>query len=265
MASQVMALLVATGYMGATPLGVPGIKGYRLVQGDGAEKKDKSHIAEAAQQVCGQLNYLATGARYDIKGPLHPVQQKAMEGFSPADTAQASSIIRYLRGSPNRGIRYNKTSASNMTNKLVAFADASYIPLPGRSPTCAMQFLNGGLVAMSVSRAPKACDSAPYAELCAAYDTVLAVKPARDQLDEMGLRQPGGTPIFGDNQAVLTQIDTIKSLKKAQVNHAKVGVCRVAKDAGEVVWKEVASEENRADLGTKPRSVHFTALVADMG
>ena len=84
-------------------------------------------------------------------------------------------------------------------------------------------------------------------------------------MEELGLAQPGGTPIFGDSRVALSQIDTIKALKRAQVNHAKVSVCRIAKDEGVVVWKEVASAENRADLGTKARSPHFTQIVEDMG
>ena len=91
------------------------------------------------------------------------------------------------------------------------------------------------------------------------------MRPMRDMLAEVGLPQPGPTPIFVDNAAVLTQVDSITGKKKGRPKHAKANVCRVLKESGEVVWKKVAGSENKADLGTKPYSEHFAALTADMG
>ena len=64
----------------------------------------------------------------------------------------------------------------------------------------------------------------------AAYVGTNRFRPQRDMLEEMGLRQPGPTPMLVDNTAVLSQVDELTAKKKGKPKHVKANVCRMAKE-----------------------------------
>jgi hypothetical protein len=260
MGDQIVAILATFGFSSCNSLRHPGVKGY-VVDVDNKELDD-SELAVASRSAVGGLNFIAK-IRHDILGQLHALMRKAGR-FDPSDTAQLKNVFRYLKHDTERGQVFRRNMPPIDRNKIHCYVDARFLPV-GRSTCCALVMLNGGVIDPKVCLASKDTDSAPSAELDAAHMGAQRMRPMRDMLAEVGLPQPGPTPIFVDNAAVLTQVDSITGKKKGRPKHAKANVCRVLKESGEVVWKKVAGSENKADLGTKPYSEHFAALTADMG
>ena len=104
----------------------------KLVKDDGSKQAD----ASLYQSIIGSLLYAAPSTRPDI---AHAVGVLSKFNCSPTETHRtaAKRVLRYLRGTSDFSIRYNKS------DKLpVAYSDASWAESEGRQFTPGVVFMH---------------------------------------------------------------------------------------------------------------------------
>lgn len=176
------------------------------------------------RQLVGSLNYL-TITRPDI---AFAVQQVSQFLHSPRHLhlAAVRRIIRYLRGTPSRGLFF--PSGSSM--QLSAFSDADWAGCPNtrRSITGWCMFLGNSLISWKSKKQDRVSKSSTESEYRAMSAACSEITWLRGLLTELGFPQSDSTPLHADNTSAI-QIAT-NPVYHERTKHIEVD-CHYIRDA----------------------------------
>jgi len=209
--------------------------------------------------ITGACTWLASMTRPDIGFAVHCCQRQSHRP-GMAQYNACIRLLRYLKGTPRRGILYHPKTDKSIDHRLIAFSDADYAgpkTVAGgdktvKSQSGAIVYLAGGPVCWS-SRlqrltAQSSCESEFYA-LVSATKEVIAMRQLLSHLGEHSALE-GGTVLATDNTAAITCSIQPTSLRN---RHFCIGVQLVRDEVihGRTRVHFVDGDENPADLYTK--------------
>jgi hypothetical protein len=212
---------------------------------------DDRKVVKQYQQMVGALLWLSNSTRPDIS---FAVNQCARFLANPGDThlAAAKQILRYLKGTSNLGIRYQKQS-DRSSNYLWGYVDSDHGGNPDdrRSVTGFVLYFNGGPITWSSKRQPVVAVSSSEAEFYAASLAGLEVQYFRRLLEELGFPQLSPTPLLEDNQACIYMSQSAGQMKRAKHIDTRVHRLREQVRDGDLQLLKVKTDNQVADFFTK--------------
>ncbi|XP_058070999.1 uncharacterized mitochondrial protein AtMg00810-like [Magnolia sinica] len=151
------------------------------------------------RRLVGSLIYLTT-TRPDISDVVHQVSQ-FMSSPQHLHLTTVRCIIRYLRGSPTRGLFFPTDSSL----QLVAYSDANWAGCPDtrRSTTGWCIFLGDTLISWKCKKQNHVSKSSTEVECRAMSTTCSEIVWLRGLLEELGFPQSTSTPLHTDNTSAI--------------------------------------------------------------
>ena len=215
------------------------------------------------QTYLGGLMYAAITTRPDIAFTVQHLSQFSSNP-APAHLTAIKRCYRYLQGTQNLGITFNSKDNSDL--HLFSDADWGSNTDDRRSISGYISTLSGGAVTWQSKKQPTVALSSMEAEYMALANAVKETKWLRSLLNELGLPQTTPTCINVDNQGTIDF--EINSGFHARSKHIDIRhhFTRESITSNEVSVQHVASEDNLADIFTKPlaRQAHWN-LVEKLG
>ncbi|KAF5454772.1 hypothetical protein F2P56_024412 [Juglans regia] len=152
------------------------------------------------RQIVGSLNYL-TITRLDISFAIQQVSQ-FMQAPRHLHLAVVCRIIRYLRGSPSRGLFFFPTGTSL---RLVAYSDVDWAGCPNTRQSIKgwCMFLGDSLISRKSKKQDRVSKSSTESEYSAMSATCSKILWLRGLLAELGCVQSNPTPLHADNTSVI--------------------------------------------------------------
>jgi hypothetical protein len=200
-----------------------------------------------------------TASRPDIMFAV--CQCARFQGNPKTSHAKAvNRIFLYLRGKPKLGIWYPKHSDFN----LLAYTDSNYGGNDGdrKSTSGGCQFLGDRLVSWQCKKQPTVATSTAEAEYVAASACCSQVIWMQHQLLDYGLSFTH-TPIFCDNDAARKIVKNPVQHSKTKHIDIKMHFIRDCYDRGLITMEQVHTDDNTADIFTKPFKLdRFNHLVS---
>lgn len=232
------------GMNNANPVSTPMATDVKFEKEDGSKPADQSTY----QSIIGSLLYAASATRPDIS---HAVGVLSRFNSSPTEThmSGAKRVLRYLKGTSDRGIKMVKSDG-----KLVAYSDSSWADnSDNRTSTSGSVFMHGSapIYWSSKSQSVVAVSTAE-AEYIALYDVAKQAAWLKQLYNDIRSL---------DNPAILTHVDNQSAISIAQNNTSskrtrhmdiKYHYCREAIEKGIIQTTFCPSESNVADMFTKP-------------
>ncbi|KAL4573443.1 hypothetical protein LXL04_020249 [Taraxacum kok-saghyz] len=209
------------------------------------------------RSMIGSLMYL-TASRPDV---LFAVCQCARYQTNPKTShiIAVKRIFRYLKGRPKLGLWYPKNPEFN----LYAFTDSNYggCEFDRKSTTAGCQFLGDRLISWQCKKQQTVSTSTAEAEFVAASACCSQVIWMQHQLLDYGLDYLN-TAIFCDNDAAIQITKNPVQHSKTKHIDIKVHFIRDCYERGLIHLAQVHTDNNVADLFTKPFArARFDVLV----
>lgn len=158
-------------------------------------------------------------------------------------------IIRYLLGSPSRGLYF----PAGFSLRLMAYSDADWAGCPDtrRSVTGWSIFLGNSLISWKSKKQPRVSKSSTESEYRAMSATCSEITWLRGLLDELGFPQTDPTPLHGDNTSAI-QIAT-NPVYHERTKHIEVDCHSIheALDSRVISLPHVSTTLQIADIFTK--------------
>lgn len=226
------------------PVSNPIVPGQKIGRDEAGEKVDPTLF----KQMVGSLMYL-TATRPDLMFAVSLIS-RFMASPTQLHFAVVKRIMRYLKGTMEYGIWYERRETSN----LIAYTDSDYAGDidDSRSTSGYVFLLSGGAVAWASRKQPIVTLSTTEAEYVAAATCACQAVWMKRILEEVGLKQEGEMVLLCDNTS------TIK-LSKNAVMHGRSKHIRVRYHFLRELTKEgivkldyCRTEEQLADVMTKP-------------
>jgi hypothetical protein len=202
------------------------------------------------QEAVGSLLYCMITTRPDISYAVGQVAQFTTN-LGKSHCEAVKRILSYLKGTATFGLRFQKTQSNGI---LFAFTDADYAgDLDSRrSTTGYVLTLNAGPVAWGSIKQKSVALSTTEAEYIAACHTAKEIVWLRNLLHEIGFEQVDSTTLFCDNQSAVRLVfnpEFHKRTKHIDVQHHFI---REKQNDGSLHMQYLPTEEQLADLFTKP-------------
>ena len=202
------------------------------------------------REVVGSLIYLMTCTRPDISWTVTRLSQK-LENPGPAEWVMLKHVLRYLKGSMNSGLIYQK---SNNGLSLAGYSDSDWASSEDRRSTTGYYFSlshDGPPVSWKSRKQPTTALSSCEAEYMAFTECVQEACFLQMLLSEIiPISEP--IAIYGDNQGAIALIKNpivSNRSKQIDVKHHFVRE-KFASKFIDVVY--VSTDDNVADVFTKP-------------
>lgn len=162
------------------------------------KKRKKQGNIEAEREQCGivcgteyrgltgKLNYLASTTRPDLIHSMSYLSQ-FNQCPHPEHLSAVRRVIRYLAGTTDRGIRYEKSTKDAM---IVTYVDADWAQCPNdrRSYTGYISMLCGGAISWEAKKQPTVALSSTEAEYMALTSAAKEAMFIKNVLTELGLQ-----------------------------------------------------------------------------
>ncbi len=222
--------------------------------------------ARLYREMVGSLLYLTTCTRPDL---AMAVNQLTRHMANPTQThlGAAKQVLRYIKGTADRGLTYRRSSEAK--NVLVSYADASFqsVTETSKSVSGFACLLNGAAISWRCKVQSTVAMSTTEAEYVAMSECALEVVYLRALLQDMGFSQDQPSIIYGDNQPAIfsTQNAVTSNAMKHAVRRLKYLRERIAEKEVTVVY--CRSEDMIADVLTKilARPQHSRLSILMMG
>ncbi|KAF7371923.1 Reverse transcriptase Ty1/copia-type domain-containing protein [Mycena venus] len=236
----------------ATPMD-PNVKLAKLPDGE-------SHpdIKNVYQSMVGALMYAAITTRPDIAYAVQTLSQFSSNP-GPVHLTAVKRVYRYLRGTTNLGITYSASPDSNIVMhadfsepRLYSDADWGNAVDDRKSISGFVTTVAGGAVTWSSKKQPTVALSTMEAEYIALSHAVRENLWLRQLFSELDCSETSPTPVFVDNRGTIDF--TFNAGFHARSKHIDIRhhFIRDAVASNEVSLHHCASEENVADIFTKP-------------
>jgi hypothetical protein len=204
------------------------------------------------QSMTGELLYAAIMTRPDIAYAVQTLSQFNTNP-GPIHLTAVKRVYRYLRGTTNLGITY-KASADSDSSQLKLFTDADWgnSLVDRKSISGYVSMLSGGATTWSSKKQATVALSTMEAEYIALSHATRENLWLRSLFTELDLTPSSPTPIFVDNRSAIDF--TLNAGYHARSKHIDIRhhFIRDTVASNEVSVHHCASEENLADIFTKP-------------
>jgi hypothetical protein len=207
----------------------------------------------------GSLLYAALSTRPDI---TYAVAELSKHVSAPTEEhwQQCRRVLRYLQGTTSVGLMYGQQGDAS----LITYSDADWAgdrTSDAKSTSGAVHLIGGAPVSWSSKKQSTVALSSTEAEYIAASTAVQETLWLRQLLHDITGRAPAATPLYCDNQSSMVLMADNRQHQRTKHINVKYHFIRehVRDGAVEVRW--VKSEEQLADVLTKPLgNVAFTRL-----
>lgn len=246
-------MLRTYGMENCNPRDVPATKVLlRVSENMGPMSEEEEHFMKDKpyREAVGALQYLSLCTRPDI---AFAVNQVARHSNSPRKChwLAVQQIFAYLKGTSDHGLRYTIDGNIEPT---VLFSDSDWAgDLDGRLSTNGMVAIFGG-AAISYNSSKQSCvaRSSAEAELIALDECVKEALWIRKLEKELDISAGEPTVIHEDNEAAIAISAAERRTKRTKHIDVKYFATTGNIKAGDVQVSPVPSDENPADLFTKP-------------
>jgi hypothetical protein len=219
------------------------------------------------QAVIGALMYAASGTRPDIAFAVH-----ALGRFSsrPDDThwAAVKHLLRYLRGTADRGISYTATASKRAHPQLACYGDADYAGCldDRKSVSGYVITLGGGAISWASRKQRTTALSTVEAEFMAMTELTKDVMWWRTFLTEIGLDMGEPTMVLCDNMGALALAANPAHHERTKHFAVRQLYIRERLDSGDISVDYVSTHSNAADILTKALArIKHSACMAFLG
>lgn len=215
----------------------------KLRKDDGGEKID----AKMYRSLVGSLIYL-TNTRPDL---MHPVSiiSRFMNEPRKSHFAAAKRILRYLQGTKNHGIKYEKENGA----KLVGYTDSDWAGcLDDRKSTSGYIFcLGSNVISWSSNKQDTVALSSTEAEYIAANECACEAVWLRRILKDLQLEQEEPTRIYCDNMSAISL--SRNSVFHNRTKHIELRFHKIREwvSKGEICLRFINTYDQPADVLTK--------------
>eukprot|EP00122_Pirum_gemmata_P021620 Pgem_evm2s20129 len=214
-----------------------------LIENEGTELENDT------RPYSGSLIYASGGTRPDIATSTSVVSgynHNAKSGI----LQQCKNIMRYLAGTVDYGLQYIKKEILEV--KCYVDADFAANKENRKSRTGAILTINGTPIQweshLQKSVALSTCES----EYIAMGEGIRMIKWLLNVLGELDIKVKLPITLYSDNQAAISVGNDFKCSKKVKHIDVKYHAVREMIDQGLIKLEYISSEENIADLFTKP-------------
>jgi Reverse transcriptase (RNA-dependent DNA polymerase)/GAG-pre-integrase domain/Integrase core domain/gag-polypeptide of LTR copia-type len=248
-------LIAEVGMLDCKPVDTPVIQNLKL-----GESKDQIPVnRERYQRLVGKLIYLSH-TRPDIAYAVSLVSQ-FMHSPNEEHMEAVIRIIRYLKGTPGKGIQFTK----NENLKLTGYTDADWGGniVDRRSTSGYFTFVGGNLVTWRSKKQGSVALSSAEAELVAVVKGICELLWLKKLMCEIGFEQGEEMDLYCDNKAA---IDMCRNpIQHDRTKHIGINRHHIRDhiEKGNIRLLHVSTKEQFADILTKavPRSVFNCTLV----
>jgi hypothetical protein len=219
----------------------------KLSKEDGADKIDEGYY----RSLIGCLMYL-TATRPDILFAVS-LLSRFMHCASEMHLIAAKRILRYIKGTVDFGVKFEKCQEF----KLYGFSDSDWAgSIDDMKSTSGYCFsLGSGMFSWCTKKQEIVAQSTAEAEFIAATAAANQVLWLKKVLCDLDIQQNDKTEIFVDSQAAIAISKDPVCHGKTKHFNIKLYFLREVQQSGEVSLVYCRSEEQLADLFTKPLPV----------
>jgi transposase InsO family protein len=202
------------------------------------------------QQIIGQLLYISTNTRPDISSSVSILSQK-LSRPSETDYVEAKRIIKYLKGTRNFKL---ELSSSKKEQNLNGFSDANWAEsrIDRKSNSGHLFMLNGGTVSWACRKQNCVALSSTEAEYIALSEASQEAVWLKGICSDFNINMSKAIVIQADNQSCIKMTDCEKFSNRSKHIDTKYHFIKDLKNNNVISLKYVSSENNVADLLTKP-------------
>lgn len=207
------------------------------------------------RSLVGSLLYAAMVTRPDIAYAVQALGRH-LQSSGPVHWTAAKRVARYLKGTRDLTIVYGASQAKMV--KLHGYCDADWAgDVDTRRSTTGYVFIvAGGIVTWASKLQPTVALSsveAEYMALCAAVQEAICL---RRLLEDLGQQQESPTTIYEDNQGCIALSKNPVYHKRSKHIDIRYHFTREKVESGEITLEYVATEQQLADILTKPLPSH---------
>lgn len=208
------------------------------------------------QALTGSYQYLNISGRPDM-GFLANDMSRHLINPTRKDCKKGWRALRYLRGTTDLGITF---SGSKISRTLVAYSDANWAGLGeenARSTSGWILKIGSGPIAWSSKKQDMTALSATESEYISATLAALQIVWTRRILTDCGIKLTKPTPLICDNRAAIQLASTRKVSQRTKHINVRYHKIRELIEDGEITMSWIRSEDQPADLFTKPLGPHI--------
>lgn len=203
------------------------------------------------RQIIGSLSYAAHHSRPDIAIAVAKLAQFCQDP-GPKHLQAAKTVMRYLRGTPHRGLKFNFDNDTTMT--LTGFVDSDFgnDKDDRKSYTGYAFFINNAILSWSATKQKLVTTSSTEAEYVALYHAASEAINLRKLAEDFGFVLSGPTVIYTDSQCgeALAKNDVYHDrTKHIDVKYHKT---REYVRHRQIDVKHIPGKDNMTDALTKP-------------
>ena len=217
---------------------------------------DRSEMEKVPyREAVGSLMWLACGSRHDLAFSVCQVAKHCSDP-GPTHWKAVKRILRYLRGTVKLGLCYRKSELGDFSGRvsLSGFVDADWgSNVDDRKSVCGFAFgLGSGPISWSYKKQKSVALSTAEAEYVAASLATQELLYMRNVLHGVRLKVNTPMSMAEDNQACLRILDTPSLHTRAKHIDLRYHFVRDHVLDGTVAFQYCPSEDNVADIFTKP-------------
>ncbi|KAK6124979.1 hypothetical protein DH2020_041253 [Rehmannia glutinosa] len=254
----ILDILSDVGLLECKPASTPFPQGLKLTGRQGTPLPDSN----VYRRLVGRLLYLNM-SRPDVTHAIQQLSQFINDPYS-AHWDAAIHVLRYLKGTPSKGLFY----AAHNSYDFEAFCDADWAACPDsrRSLTGYCVFFGGALVSWKTKKQVTVSKSSAEAEYRSMSQTVCELLWLSYLATDLHICYSLPIPIWCDNQAALYIV--ANPVFHERTKHVEID-CHIVRDkykAGFVLPQKVSTKVQLADLFTKSLGVGvFASLLCKLG
>jgi len=207
--------------------------------------------------------YIAVGTRPDIAYAVSKLSSY-LDCYRSDHWDAAIRVLRYLKGTRTLGL---VLGGSNPIN-LIGYSDSDYANCVETSRSVAGYCFNlgSGMISWRSRKGQTVADSTCYAEYMALHEAAREAMFLRELLGELKFKSLTPTPVFCDNRATIILSEDHVGHPRVKHIHVKYHYIQDQVQDGLLVAKQIRSEDNTADIFTKPLGrVDFQRLRGYLG
>lgn len=240
-------IVMECGFLGAKPSPMPAELNHKLVHADKTNSHTLLSDPRKYRRLVGRLIYLRF-TRLDLSYIVHILSQFMQQPLE-AHWLTALRVVRYLKGTPDRGIMLK----SECNLQITAYCDADWSSCPStrRSLSAYVIFLGDSLVSWRTKKQPTVSRSSAELEYRAMADTTCELKWLKRLLQMLGFEHDQPIPLHCDRKSAI-HIATNPVFHK-RTKHVE-NDCHTTRDEVKskmITLKHVSTKEQLADLLTK--------------
>jgi hypothetical protein len=200
-------------------------------------------------QIVGSIMYAATVARPDLALAASELG-RFMKHPSDEHMEAAKNVLRYINGTLERRLFYPR--GGDLQLSCHVDADHAGDRDKRRSRTGYLIKVGEAVAEWRSTKQPCVTTSTFTSELVALSEAVKAIVPLRVLCEELEVPQPNATIVFEDNRAAYLFANEGSGLRKAKHIDVRHHYVRDLVDDGVVDVQQCSSDEQLADIFTKP-------------